>query len=176
MPLTKSQKATAVDDLVSLLKDSPIVYLTDFAGLTVSQATLLRNDFRRNGVQYKVVKNTLLKRAMGEIGGFDDLFDHLSGPTAVALSTEPAAAARVIQRFTKDNNLAIPELKAAYIDGAVYGTGSIDILALLKSKDEIIGDIAGLLLAPIPNVVGALTGVGSTLVGAIKTISERAES
>ena len=175
MPLTKSQKASAVQDIVALLNESPIVYLTDFAGLTVSQATELRAAFRKNGVQYKVVKNTLLKRAMGEIGGFDELYDHLNGPTAVALSTEPAAAARVIQKFTKDNNIERPELKAAYVDGAVFGTGSLEVLASLRSKDEIVADIAGLLLAPMTSIVGGITGVGSSLVGAIKTISEKAE-
>lgn len=176
MPLTKSQKAVAIDDLVSLLKDSPVIYLTDFKGLTVSQATELRDDFRQNGVQYRVVKNTLLKRAMDEIGGFDELYDHLAGPTAVALSVEPAAAARVIKKFTKSNNVELPELKAAFVDGAVYGSGSLDVLASLKSKEEIIGDIAGLLLAPITNVVGALTSVGGSLAGAIQTIAEKEEA
>lgn len=173
MPLTKSQKAVAIDDLVSLLKNAPVVYLTDFKGLSVSQATELRDDFRHNGVQYRVVKNTLLKRAMDEIGGFDELYDHLAGPIAVALSGEPAAAARVIKKFTKTNNIQLPEIKAAFVDGAVYGAGSLDVLAALKSKEEIIGDIAGLLLAPITSVVGALSGVGGTLAGAIQTIAEK---
>lgn len=176
MPLTKSQKSAAVDELVSLLQEAPIVYLTNFDGLSVEKATELRNQFRQNGVSYKVVKNTLLKRAMDQVGGFDDLYGHLSGPTAVALSSEPAAAARVIKKFTKDNNTERPEFKAAYIDGAVYDQGSLDILASLKSKEEIIGDIAGLLLSPIQNVVGGLSGTGSTLVAAIKVISEKAEA
>lgn len=176
MPLTKSQKSAAVDELVALLQDAPIVYLTNFDGLTVEQATELRNEFRQNGVSYKVVKNTLLKRAMDQVGGFDGLYGHLSGPTAVALSSEPAAAARVIKKFTKDNNTERPEFKAAYVDGAVYDEGSLDILASLKSKEEIIGDIAGLLLSPIQNIVGGLSGTGSTLVAAIKVISEKADA
>jgi len=173
MPLTKSQKAAEIDELVSLIKGAPIVYLTDFAGLSVKQATALRNQFREQGVQYRVVKNTLLKRAMDQVGGFSELYDHLNGPTAVALSTEPATAARVIKSFTAAENVERPELKAAYVDGAIFGTGSLDVLAALKSRQEIIGDIAGLLLAPITSVVGALTGVGATLAGAVRTISER---
>lgn len=173
MPRTKTQKSAEIDELVSLIKDAPIVYLTDFAGLTVKQATALRNQFREQGVQYRVVKNTLLKRAMDEVGGFDELYDHLNGPTAVALSTEPAAAARVIKKFTAAENVERPEIKAAYIDGAVFGTGSLEVLASLKSRQEIIGDVSGLLLAPITSVIGALTGVGATLAGAVQTISER---
>jgi large subunit ribosomal protein L10 len=173
MPLTKSQKAAEIDELVALIKGAPIVYLTDFAGLSVKQATALRNQFRAQGVQYRVVKNTLLKRAMDQVGGFSELYDHLNGPTAVALSTEPAAAARVIKSFTAAENVERPEFKAAYVDGAIFGTGSLDVLASLKSRQEIVGDIAGLLLAPITSVVGALTGVGATLAGAVRTISER---
>lgn len=173
MPLTKAQKTAEIDDLVALIKDAPIVYLTDFAGLTVKQATALRNQFREQGVQYRVVKNTLLKRAMDEVGGFDELYDHLAGPTAVALSTEPAAAARVIKKFTTAENVEHPEVKAAFVDGAVFGRGSLEVLASLKSRQEVIGDISGLLLAPITSIMGSLTGVGATLSGAIQTIAER---
>lgn len=176
MPLTKTQKTAAVAEIVELLKGSPIVYLTDFDGLTVAQVTRLRNEFRENGVRYKVVKNTLLKLAMEEIGGFDGLYGHLSGPTAVALSSEPAAAARVIQKFTKDLNIERPEFKAAYVDGAVYERGSLDVLASLKSREEIVGDIAGLLMSPLRNVVGSLSSAGSTLVAALQTIAEKADA
>ena len=176
MPLTKNQKAQAVDEIVELLEASPIVYLTDYAGLTVDQATRLRQEFRSSGVQFKVLKNTLVRLAMQRIGGFDDLLEQLHGPTAVAFSEEPAAAARVIKSFNKDNETEIPSLKGAYIDGAVYGSDALEVLASLKSKDEILSDIIGLLMAPITNVVGALEGQGATLVGAIKQIAEREES
>ncbi len=173
MPLTKEQKATAVDAITGQLEATPMVYLTDYKGLTVEQANDLRRRFRESGVAYKVVKNTLLRRAMESLGGYDDLYDYLQGPTAVAFSEEPAAPARVIKEFTKDTRQDLPELKVAYIDGAVYGAGQLDVLAALKSKNELIGDVVGLLMAPIFNIVGALEAQGINLAAILQTISEK---
>ena len=173
MPLTKEQKATAVEAITGQLEAAPMLYLTDYKGLTVEQANDLRCRFREAGVGYKVVKNTLLRLAMEGIGGYDDLYDHLSGPTAIALSVEPAAPARVIKTFTRDTRQALPELKVAYIDGDIYQAGQLDVLAALKSKNELIGDIVGLLMAPITNVVGALQAQGTNLLAILQTISEK---
>ncbi len=173
MPLTKEQKATAVEAITGQLEAAPMLYLTDYKGLTVEQANDLRRRFREAGVGYKVVKNTLLRLAMEGIGGYDELYDHLNGPTAVAFSEEPAAPARVIKTFTRDTRQALPELKVAYIDGDIYQAGQLDVLAALKSKNELIGDIVGLLMAPITNVVGALQAQGSNLLAILQTISEK---
>ncbi len=175
MAQTKEQKAQAIDQLSALLDESPIVYLTNYSGLTVSQATELRDRFRQMGVQYRVIKNTLLKRAMERKGGFDELFEHLEGPTAVAFAAEPAAPARVIKKYIADEKIEIPRLKAAYVDGAIYHADALDVLAALKSKEELISDILGLLQSPITNIVGALQSAGSNLVGAVKSIAAREE-
>ncbi len=173
MPLTKEQKATAVEAITGQLEAAPMLYLTDYKGLNVEQANDLRRRFRKAGVGYKVVKNTLLRLAMEGIGGYDDLYDHLSGPIAIALSEEPAAPARVIKDFTRDTKQELPELKVAYIDGDIYQADQLDVLASLKSKNELIGDIVGLLMAPITNVVGALQAPGSNLLAILQTISEQ---
>lgn len=171
--MTREAKAAAVDEITSRLEAVPTVYLTNYSGLTVAQANELRGRFREAGVEFKVLKNTLVRLAMERIGGYDELFDHLNGPTAVAFSEEPAAPARVIRDFTKDRDIERPELKVAYIDGAVYGADALEVLASLKSKGELIGDIIGLLLAPVSNVVGALQAPGQTLAGAIQQIAEK---
>ena len=176
MPLTKEQKTAAVEAITDQLEAAPMLYLTDYKGLTVEQANDLRRRFRDSGVEYKVVKNTLLRRAMEGLGGYDDLFDHLHGPTAVAFSEEPAAPARVIKSFTKDTRQDLPGLKVAYIDGAVYQAGQLDVLATLKSKNELIGDIVGLLMSPMSNVIGALEAQGTNLNALLQAISERAEA
>ena len=173
MPLTKEQKTAAVDEIVGLIENVPTVYLTDYAGLSVAQATELRNRFREEGVDFKVVKNTLLKLAMERLGGFDDLLGSLKGPTAIAFTTEPATPARVIKKFVKDAKTEAPTLKAAFIDGAVFQADALDVLASLKSKSELVGEIVGLLNAPISNVIGALQAPGSNLVSVVKTIAER---
>jgi large subunit ribosomal protein L10 len=176
MALTKEQKVQAVEEITELLEESPIIYLTNYSGLSVEQAGELRTRFRKMGVQYKVVKNTLLKRAMDAKGGYDELFEHLDGPTAVAFGSDPAAPARVIKNYVSDTRGELPRLKAAYVDGAIYQADALETLAALKSKEELIGDIAGLLLAPITNIVGALQAQGSAIVGALKTIAEKEEA
>ena len=176
MALTKDQKVQAVEEITELLDKSPIIYITNYSGLDVGQAGELRTRFREMGVQYKVVKNTLLKRAMEEKGGFDELFDHLNGPTAVAFSEDPAAPARVIKKYVSDTRGELPQLKVAYIDGAVYQADALETLAALKSKEELIGDIVGLLMSPITNIVGGLQSPGSAIVGALKTIAEKEEA
>ena len=173
MAMTKAQKAATIDTLAERLEGTPVIYLTNFQGLTVEQATELRTMFRQAGVEYAVVKNTMLRRAMEKVGGYDEVFDMLHGPTAVAFSDEPAAAARVMKKFRDDGKLEIPELKGAHVDGAVYQADALELLAKLKSKEELIGEIVGLLQAPMSNVVSALTAQGQTLAGAIKVLAER---
>lgn len=175
MPLTKQQKAEALGAIAETLEGANTVYLTDYQGLTVEQATGLRRAFREADVQYKVLKNTLLRRAMEEQGGFEDLLDQLHGPTAVAFTNDPAAPAKVLEKFLDDNDLEVPRFKGAFIDGAIYGDDQLATLAKLKSKDELLADILGLLMAPITNVASALGAQGSGLASVIQQISEKEE-
>ncbi len=176
MAMTKVQKAAAVEALSEKLAAAPTVYLTNYSGLTVDQANVLRGQLRAAGVDYKVVKNTFLRLAMERLGGYDELFDLLSGPTGVAFANEPAAPARVLKDFLKSTKLERPELKGAYVDGAIFGANALDELASLKSKDELIADIIGLLMSPAANVIGALQAQGGNLVGAIKTVAEKGDA
>lgn len=175
MALTKKQKVTILEEVTSQLEGASTVYLTNASGLSVDKANALRKKFRESDIQYRVVKNTLLRLAMDKVGGYDELYDHLAGPTAVAFCEEPAAPARIMKEFSKSAGEGLPSLKGAFIDGAVYGSDSLDILASLKSKDELVADIIGLLMSPMTNVVGAMQAQGSNLVGALKTLAERSE-
>ena len=175
MALTKQQKATILEEVTAQLEDASSIYLTNASGLSVENANALRKKFRESEVQYRVVKNTLLRLAMEKVGGYEELYEHLAGPTAVAFTNEPAAPARVMKDFSKGPGDGLPALKGAFIDGAVYDSDALEALAALKSKDELIADILGLLMSPMTNVVGALQAQGGNLVGAIKTISEREE-
>lgn len=173
MALSKKQKATILEEVTGQLENASMVYLTNCSGLTVEGANELRSKFRKSNVQYRVVKNTLLRLAMERIGGYEELLDQLNGPTAVAFSEEPSTPARVMKDFAKGPGNGLPKLKAAYIDGAIYGADALDTLASLKSKEELVGDVVGLLLSPMSNILGGLQAQGGNLVGAIKTISER---
>lgn len=172
MPLTRDQKEEALGAIADQVDATSTLYLTDYQGLSVDQANKLRRAFRAAGIEYKVLKNTLLRRVLEARGGYDELYEQLNGPTAVAFTTDPAAPAKVLKKFLEDNNLELPRFKGAYVDGAVYDGSSLDALATLKSKDELIADILGLLLAPITNVASALNAQGAGLASVIEQIAE----
>ena len=164
MPLTRAQKADLIEQIGAKLDSNPILYLTNFAGLSVAQTNELRGRFREAGVDYMVTKNTLAQMAP----------EHFSGPTAVAFSDDPSKPARVIKDFLEDQDTERPELKAAWIEGEIYeGPAALDQLAKLKSREELIGDVVGLLIAPAQNIAGSLKGAGSTLASVVKTLAER---
>ena len=175
MALTRERKATEVAQVAALLNDSGAVYLTDYMGLTVEQINQLRGRFHESGVRYRVVKNTLLRIALEEIGGFDALYEHLRGPSAVALSSDPSAPARAIKRFKAETGSTLPALKVAFVDGSVYAGDQLDVLSSLKSREELIGDIVGLLLSPMSNIVGAVQAPGATLAAILETLQEEAK-
>ena len=172
MPLTRKQKAAEVDSIAEDLEAAPSLYLTNFQGLSVAETNDLRARLREEGISYKVLKNTLVRRAMEQVGGYDELVDHLHGPTAVAFSEEPAAPARVIKDFLDDVGTDRPELKVAYVDGDVYGGDQLSVLAALKSRKELLGDIVGLLQAPMMNIVKGLQDQGRTLAGVLEQAGE----
>ncbi len=176
MPLTKDQKHEQVAAIAEKLDAHNTIYLTDYIGLTVEEVTKLRRAFRAAGVQYKVFKNTMIRRAMEDKGGFDELYGQLSGPTAMAFTNDPAGPAKVIKKFLSEVDKDLPRFKGAFIDGAIFDESQLEMLSSLKSRDELLGDIMGLLMAPLSNVVAGLQAQGSTLVGAVKAIAEQAEA
>ncbi len=176
MAMSRTQKEAAVDQLVEKLEQTPTIYITNYSGLSVEQATELRSRFRDAGVEYKVIKNTMLRLAMERLGGYDEVYETLHGPTAVAFSEEPSTPGRVIKKYLEDSKGELPELKGAHVEGAVYHADALEMLAALKSKEELLGDIISLLQSPMKTIVSGLQAQGSNLVGAIKTIAEKAEA
>lgn len=169
--MKKEHKAVVIEEITERLKNSNAVYLTSFQGMTVSQSNDLRDKFRAAGIEFKVLKNTFVRRAMDSLGGYEGVYTFLNGTTAVAFTSDPAAPARVLKDFIKTNDKL--QFKVAYVDGAVFESSHLEALTTLKSKDELIGEIVGLLLSPITNVVGALQSGGSNIMGILKTISEK---
>ena len=176
MAMTRDEKAKMIDDLTALLEESNIVYLTDIAGLDASNTTELRRACFKGDISLRVVKNSLLKKAMERVEAkeFDGLYDSLKGNTAVMISTTGNAPAKVIETFRKKSEK--PILKAAWVDQAVYvGDDQLKTLASLKSKEELLGDIIGLLQSPLKTVVSQLQSSGQKVAGIVKTLSERPE-
>ena len=170
-----AEKRAVLDEITENLRNSNAVYIANYTGMSVAEANQLRGAFRKGNVFFKVYKNKLMKLAMQEVGGYDDIIPTLTEQNGFAfVEDELSAPAKVLKDFIKDNKK--PEFRAAIIDGEFFGEDKLEALASMKSKNEIIGDILGLLMSPINNVVGGLTGQGSNLVGAIKTIAEKGEN
>jgi large subunit ribosomal protein L10 len=175
MSVTREHKEEIIDSVADRLREAPAIYLTDFAGLSVEQTNELRGRFRDSDVDYTVLKNTLLRIAMEEVGGYDGVMEYLSGPTAVAFTDDPAAPAKVIEDFTEEQGTEKPAFKAAVVEGDLYETDEFDALASLKSREELIGDILTLLQSPLTNVVGAVQSQGSNVASLVQALAEREE-
>lgn len=173
--MTKEEKAKYVDDLTVQLTENNVIYLTDTAELTVEVVNNLRRKAFNANVSMRVVKNTLLEKAMDRVEDkdFGDLKGTLKGATSIMFAEAGNGPARLIKDFRKKNDK--PILKGAYIDASVYiGDDQLSMLSDLKSKEEMIGVIIGLLQSPAKNVVSGLKGAGGKLAGILKTLGERA--
>jgi large subunit ribosomal protein L10 len=173
--MTKEEKAKYIVDLAAELNDANVFYITDTAELTVEAINTLRRKCFQSNVRLKVVKNTLLEKAMERVDGrdFGQLKDTLSGPTSIMFSEVGNVPAKLIQEFRKKGDK--PVLKGAYINEAVFiGDDQLTMLSSIKSKDEMIGEIVGLLQSPVKNVVSGLTGAGGKIAGILKTLENRA--
>jgi large subunit ribosomal protein L10 len=174
MPILSDKKAI-VEEITEQLNNSNAVYIANYKRMSVDDMANLRGEFRKGNVLFKVYKNTLIKRAMDAIGGYEKLYPHLENQNGFAfVDEELAAPAKVLKDYIKDHKK--PEFKAALIDGDYYSEDQLDTLASMKSKTEVIGDIVGLLMAPISNVVSGLQAQGSNIAGAVQTIAEKGEN
>lgn len=171
---TLAKKKAIVEEAAENLNNAGAVYITNYSGMSVAEINNLRGEFFKGDITFKVYKNTLIKRAMDEVGGFDDLYPHLVEQNGFAfVEEELAAPAKVIKKFHDEHKK--PKFKAAIIDGDYYGEDQLETLASMKSKTEVIGDIVGLLLAPVSNVVSALQAPGKSIAGAVETIAEEGD-
>ena len=166
--MNRTDKQTAIDALTAKLADARAIYVTDYQGLTVRKVTDLRRRLRKAGVDYVVVKNTLALRALAQ-ASVPGLEAHVSGPTAFALSQgDAAAAAKVLTDFAKE--FEKPSLKAAIVDGRAVSPEQVKRLAQLPPREVLLGELAGVMQAPLAGFVGALTGLLSTFVGAVEAL------
>lgn len=173
--MTREEKAKYVEELAADLSANNVIYLTDTAELTVEAVNSLRRKAFNSKVQMRVVKNTLLAKAMDQVEGkdFGDLKNVLKGATSIMFSEVGNAPAKLIQDFRKKNDK--PILKGAFIEEAVYiGDDQLKALTEIKSKEELIAEIIALLQSPAKNVVSGLKGAGGKLAGILKTLEERA--
>jgi len=171
--MTKEEKNGILVELKEEFSKKTTFYLTDTSSLSVADINKLRRLCFKSGVEMRVAKNTLIKKALEANGIVDsELVKVLNGPTSILFSEVANAPAKVIKEFRKSSEK--PILKAAYIESSIFiGDNQTNSLASLKSKNELIGEIIGLLQSPAKNVISALMSGGNKLSGILKTLENR---
>ena len=171
--MTREDKLTVIQDLTSQLSENATIYLADISGLDSNTTSNVGRACFKANIRLSVVKNTLLAKAMeASEKDFGELPEILKGNTSLMFSEVSNAPAKLIKAFRKNSDK--PILKGAFIEEAIYvGDNQLDSLVNIKSKEEVIGDIIGLLQSPAKNVISGLKSGGGKLAGIIKTLSER---
>ena len=174
--MNKDQKNEVIELLKDKFKEYNNFYVTNTESLTVAQIGKLRRICFDKKVEMKVAKNTLIKKALESLDStrFSGVFESLNGVTALLFSENAKEPAMIISSFRKDINAEKPILKAAFIDGDVFeGNDQLKALVTLKSKNDLIGEVIGLLQSPAKNVISGLNA-GNKLAGLIKALEDRA--
>jgi large subunit ribosomal protein L10 len=170
--MKRSEKEQIVAEVVEVAKGASGMFFTDFTGLTVEQITELRREFRKSGVTYRVAKNTLIRKALENIGEFDKVYDRLVGPTGVAFAYEdPVAPAKIIQKF-KDKHEKL-SLKVCVIEKQVYDGARLADIAKMPTRKEMMSSIVGSVAAPLAGVPTVINGLFQGLVTVIGEIERK---
>lgn len=173
--MNKEEKGQIIDELSEKFTQNPHFYITDASGLTVAQINAFRRICFKSGIEYRVYKNTLIRKALEkQSGNFEDLYKVLHGFSGVIFSKESSnAPAKAIKEYQSKLE-GKPALKAASIDASIFiGAEHLNTLSEMKSKNELLGDIISLLQSPAKNVISALLSGKNTIAGLVKTLEER---
>ena len=173
--MRKEDKKVIIDSILAELQACPNFYLTDISDLNAEKTSQLRRQCFNSGIKMLVVKNTLLHKAMQQMGkDYDDLYNVLNGQTAVMLCETGNAPAKLIKNFRQKNDR--PILKGAFIEECCYlGDNRVEALCNIKSKNDLIADVIALLQSPMKNIISGLQSGGHKLSGILETLSEKAE-
>ena len=163
-------KKAVVEEIVSKIKAAKSVVFVDYNKLTVAEVSELRNKCREAGCEYKVYKNTLVRKAFNDLG-FNQFDEALNGPTAVAFSADEITAAKLMTKAAKDYDGKIV-LKCAFSDNAYVDKKGVEALATMPSKEELIAKMLGSMQAPLSNFAGVLGNLVSGIVRVLARVAE----
>jgi len=171
--MKKEEKTDIAAAVGKDIKQYKSFYIADLSNLTVIQSNALRRLCHKKGVKLQVVKNTLIRKAIESANLDSTAFKKaLKGSSSILFSENSKAPAQLIKEFREKNDK--PLLKAAYIEESLYlGDENLDLVLTLKSKNELIGDVIGILQSPMKNVVSALKSSSNKIAGLVKTLEER---
>ncbi|MEM6780854.1 MAG: 50S ribosomal protein L10 [Pseudomonadota bacterium] len=168
--MSRAQKEQEIKDLNARFEDSEVVIVTHYSGLDMPAVTKLRSELRDNGASFKVTKNTLTKLAIKGTR-YEQLEGHFTGPTGVATSQDPVAAAKVVANFAKENDKL--KILGGAMGDVILDEAAVKQLASLPSLDELRSKIVGLLVAPATQVARVLQAPAQQMVGVTKAYSEK---
>ena len=170
--MKRTEKEKLVADLREKMEGATALYYTDFTGLNVKGMTELRRRFRRAGVDYVVIKNTLALRAVNESGLTGT---RLKGPTGIVVGKDPVAAAKVLSDFAKENEQK-PAVKGGILDGKAIEAAQVSQLALLPSREQLLAELGAGLMSPMAAFAGAMNGLLYMFAGALDALKTQRES
>lgn len=177
--MTREEKAEIIDELSQKFSSTPYFYITGAEGMSVAEVNQLRRLCFDRGIEYRVIKNTLIKKALETLDTDYAPFDEkvLKGQSGVMFHPESGKVpAQLIKEFRKKAGNDKLKFKGASVDYSLFvGEDQLETLSTLKSKQELVGDVIGLLQSPAKNVLSALLGGGNKLAGILKTLSEKEE-
>lgn len=170
--MKRSEKEQIIAEVKEMIEKAKGMYFADFTGITVEHITELRREFRKSNIDYRVVKNTLVRKALESVTGYDKVIPKLVGHTGIAFGYEdPAAPAKIIKKFRdKHNKLA---LKVCVLENQVFDGSHLDEIAKLPSRNDLIAGIIGSIQSPISGVVGAINALARDLVTIIDAIEKK---
>ena len=170
--MKRSEKEAIIAEVAEKASRAVAMYFADFSKLTVAEETDLRREFRKSSIEYNVVKNTLARKALEQLSGYDRMFDKLVGPTGIAYSYEdPSAPARIIKKFSEKTGKL--KLKIAVVEKQVYDATKLEQLANMPTRKEIVASILGSINAPASGLVGVINAVARDLVSVIDAIEKK---
>ena len=173
MSLNRNEKAAVIEEVSAQVANAQSLVVAEYRGIDVASVTVLRKTARESGVYLRVLKNTLVSRAIAGTE-FEGISDQLTGPLIYAISADPVAAAKVLSNFAKTNDKIV--LKAGALPGTVLDVNGIKALATMPSREELLSKLLGTMQAPIATFVRTLNEVPTKFVRGLAAVRDQKEA
>lgn len=169
--MRKEEKKASVEELTKAFEAASVVLMSDFSGMDVETATEIRRRFREASVEFRVVKNTLARRA-AEKAGMGELAEHLTGPNALVLAdTDPAPAAKILAEFEKKSDT--PKIRTGWIDATIMSAAEVRRIADLPTREELLAQVLAGFQAPVAGLARLLNELTRTLVSTLDEVAKK---
>ncbi|MBK6290844.1 MAG: 50S ribosomal protein L10 [Ignavibacteria bacterium] len=170
--ITKEQKKVVVAELADMLREATSLYFVDFTGMTVATDQAFRNELRKKGVTMRVAKNTLIIRALADVGGYDIEDSKFAGQTAVIFGgADPIAPAKIIRQYFEKGEK--PKLKVAVVEGQVFDGTQLKQVSELPTREDLISAMIGSIHAPISGIVGSINAVMRDVASLVEEVAKK---